>query len=111
MNQSGPPPKKQELNIRDIIIYIKNTELKTTDEKIKYLKKYKYIQTDYTFLYNIIINNNLDDNSIKEVKILNIMLSQINNINDNKISKQKCEESIGKVLVDEYVNPLLDKKK
>ena len=35
MNQSGPPPKKQELNIRDIIIYIKNTELKTTDEKIK----------------------------------------------------------------------------
>ena len=80
-------------------------------KKIKYLKKYKYMQTDYEFLYKLIINHDLNDNSIKEVNILNQMLEKIEDIKDNKVSQKKGEEQIGKVLVDEYVMPMLNKNK
>jgi hypothetical protein len=69
MNQQGPPPKVEPLNIKKIISEVKqNEDLNTKDKKIKHLKK-------------------------------------------NKVSKKKGEEEIGKVLVDEYVMPMLDKNK
>ena len=69
MNQQGPPPKVEPLNIKKIILEIKDSEdLNTKDKKIKHLKKYRYIKTDYEFLYNLIINNDLNDDTIKEVK-------------------------------------------
>ena len=110
MNQE-PPPKKQNLNIKEIVLYIKNSDLKTKEEKVNYLKKYKYINTDYAFLYNIMINYDLNDNTKKEVDILNQMLSKIQDINDKKISKKKGEEQLGQVLVDTYVKPMLEKEK
>ena len=106
-----PPPKKEKLDIKEIIIHIKNSDLKTKKQKEEYLKKYKYIKTDYTFLYNLVINNDLDDNSNKDVNILNMMLFQIDNIDKKKISKQKGEAVIGQALVDTYVKPMMDKKK
>ena len=39
------------------------------------------------------------------------MLEKIEDIKDKKVSKKKGEEDIGKVLVDEYVMPMLDKNK
>ena len=112
MNQQGPPPKIEPLNIKNIILEIKkNEELNTKEKKVKYLKKYRYIKTDYEFLYNLIINHDLNDNTIKEVKILNQMLGKIDDIKDKKVSKKKGEEDIGKVLVDEYVMPMLEKNK
>lgn len=112
MNQQGPPPKIETLNIKNIILEIKKSEdMNTKEKKIKYLKKYKYMKTDYEFLYNLIINNDLNDNNIKEVKILNQMLGKIDDIKDKKVSKKKGEEDIGKVLVDEYVMPMLEKNK
>ena len=112
MNNQGPPPKIEKLNLKVIINDIKNNaELNTKEKKIKYLKKYKYMQTDYEFLYKLIINYNLNDNTIKEVKILNQMLEKIEDIKDNKVSQKKGEEQIGKVLVDEYVMPMLEKNK
>ena len=112
MNQQGPPPKIEPLNIKNIILEIKDSEdLNTKDKKVKHLKKYRYMKTDYEFLYNLIINNDLNDNTIKEVKILNQMLGKIEDIKDKKVSKKKGEEDIGKVLVDEYVMPMLDKNK
>jgi len=108
---NGPPPKKQRLDMKSIINFIKNSDLKTKNDKINYLKKYKYIHTDYTFLYNIIINNDLNNNTLKEVNILNQMLAKIGDINDNKLSKKKGEEQIGQVLVDNYVMPMLQKNK
>ena len=69
------------------------------------------MQTDYEFLYKLIINHDLNDNSIKEVNILNQMLEKIEDIKDNKVSQKKGEEQIGKVLVDEYVMPMLNKNK
>ena len=111
MNQQGPPPKIQTLNIKEILLHLKNSELKTTEEKVNYLKKYKHIKKDYTFLYNIMTTNDLNDDTIKEVKILNHMLGKIDDIKDKKVSQQKGEEQIGKVLVDEYVMPMLDKNK
>ena len=112
MNQQGPPPKVEPLNIKKIILEIKkNEDLNTKDKKIKHLKKYRYMKTDYEFLYNLIINNDLNDDTIKEVKILNQMLEKIEDIKDKKVSKKKGEEDIGKVLVDEYVMPMLDKNK
>lgn len=112
MNQQGPPPKIEPLNIKNIILEIKDSEdLNTKDKKVKHLKKYRYIKTDYEFLYNLIINNDLNDDTIKEVKILNQMLGKIEDIKDKKVSKKKGEEDIGKVLVDEYVMPMLEKNK
>ena len=112
MNQQGPPPKIEPLNIKNIILEIKDSEdLNTKDKKVKHLKKYRYMKTDYEFLYNLIINNDLNDDTIKEVKILNQMLGKIEDIKDKKVSKKKGEEDIGKVLVDEYVMPMLEKNK
>ena len=90
MNQQGPPPKIEPLNIKNIILEIKDSEdLNTKDKKVKHLKKYRYIKTDYEFLYNLIINNDLNDDTIKEVKILNQMLGKIEDIKDKKVSKKR----------------------
>ena len=106
-----PKPKIQKLNIYDIINEVKNSNLNSKDDKINYLKKYKYIENDYTFLYNIIINNDLKNSTSNEMKILNIMLSKVNQLNNNDINKIKCDEDIGQVLVNEYVKPLIEKNK
>lgn len=112
MSTQGPPPKIEKLDIKAIINDIKNNvELNTKEKKIKYLKKYRYMQTDYEFLYKLIVNHDLNDNTIKEVNILNQMLGKIEDIKDNKVSQKKGEEQIGKVLVDEYVMPMLNKNK
>ena len=108
---SGPPPKIQKLDIRAIIDEVKNSNLNTKKDKVNYLKKYKYIEKDYNCLYNIIVNNDLKFGKSKELKILNMMLSKIEDINDEKISQRKGEEDIGNVLVDEYVKPMLEKQK
>ena len=108
---SGPPPKIQKLDIRAIIDEVKNSNLNTKKEKVNYLKKYKYIEKDYNCLYNIIVNNDLKFGKSKKLKILNMMLSKIEDINDEKISQRKGEEDIGNVLVDEYVKPMLEKQK
>ena len=91
MNQQGPPPKVEPLNIKKIILEIKDSEdLNTKDKKIKHLKKYRYMKTDYEFLYNLIINNDLNDDTIKEVKILNQMLGKID-FQLNLVYKWKLE--------------------
>ena len=107
----GPPPKIQKLDIRAIYEEIKNSNLNTRKDKVNFLKKYKYIEQDYNFLYNIIINNDLKNGRSQELQILNFMLSKIDDINDKKVSKKKGEEAVGQVLVDTYVKPMLDKKK
>jgi len=107
----GPPPKIQKLDIRAIYEEVKNSNLNTRKDKINFLKKYKYIEQDYNFLYNIIINNDLKNGQSQELKILNFMLSKIDDIKDNKVSKKKGEESVGQVLVDTYVKPMLDNQK
>tara|TARA_B100000700_G_C14694115_1_gene691350 strand:- start:100 stop:450 length:351 start_codon:yes stop_codon:yes gene_type:complete len=107
----GPPPKIQKLDIRSIINEVKHSNLNTKEDKINYLKKYKYIQKDYNFLYNIIINNDLKNGKSKELNILNQMLSKIEDINDKKVSKKKGEEEIGQVLVDEYIMPQIERSK
>tara|TARA_B100000941_G_C28310280_1_gene451163 strand:- start:29 stop:427 length:399 start_codon:yes stop_codon:yes gene_type:complete len=107
----GPPPKIQKLDIRAIYEEVKNSNLNTRKDKINFLKKYKYIEQDYNFLYNIIINNDLKNGKSQELQILNFMLSKIDDINDKKVSKKKGEEEVGQVLVDTYVKPMLDKKK
>ena len=111
MQQEGPPPKIQKLNIRAIFEEVKNSNLNTTKDKVNYLKKYKYIEKDYNFLYNIIINNDLKHGKSREIKVLNMMLSKIDDIKDNKVSKKKGEEEIGQVLVDEYIKPQIEKSK
>ena len=111
MQQQGPPPKIQKLNIRAVFEEVKNSSLNTKVDKINYLKKYKYIEQDYNFLYNIIINNDLKHSNTKEMKILNMMLSKIDDIKDNKVSKRKGEEDIGQVLVDAYIKPQIEKSK
>mgnify|MGYP001477782492 CR=1 FL=1 len=111
MENKGPPPKIQKLDIRSIYEDVKNSNLNTKKDKIDYLKKYKYIEKDYNFLYNIIINNDLNHGKSREIKVLNTMLSKIDDIKDNKISKRKGEEEIGQVLVDEYIKPQIEKSK
>ncbi len=59
----------------------------------------------------LIINNDLNHGKSREIKVLNTMLSKIDDIKDNKISKRKGEEEIGQVLVDEYVKPQIEKSK
>ncbi len=107
----GPPPKIQKLDIRSIYLEIKNSNLNTKLDKINYLKKYKYIEKDYNFLYNIIIDNDLNNGKSKDIEILNFMLSKIDDVNNNKDSKKNIEVEVGQVLVDNYVKPMLEKKK
>lgn len=111
MQQQEPPPKNKKLDIRAIFEEVKNSNLNTKEDKVNYLKKYKYIEQDYNFLYNIIINNDIKHGQSKEVKILNMMLSKIDDIKDNKVSKKKGEEDIGQVLVDAYIKPQIEKSK
>ena len=111
MENQGPSPKIQKLDIRSIYEDVKNSNLNTKKDKIDYLKKYKYIEKDYNFLYSIIINNDLNHSNSRELKVLNTMLSKIDAIKDNKISKRKGEEEIGQVLVDEYIKPQIEKSK
>lgn len=111
MENKRPPPKIQKLDIRSIYEDVKNSNLNTKKDKIDYLKKYKYIEKDYNFLYNIIINNDLNHGNSREIKVLNTMLSKIDDIKDNKISKRKGEEEMGQVLVDEYIKPQIEKSK
>lgn len=107
----GSPPKIQKLDIRAIYEEVKNSNINTRKDKVNFLKKYKYIEQDYNFLYNIIINNDLKNGKSQELQILNFMLSKIDDINHKKVSQKKGEEEVGQVLVDTYVKPMLDKKK
>jgi len=114
MNQQqyqGPPPKIQKLDISGIINEVKSLNLNTKEDKINYLKKYKYIKTDYNFLYNIIIENDLKNSKSKEMNILNMMITKIDDINNNKVTKRKGEEDIGQVLVDTYIKPKMKEAK
>jgi len=111
MQQQGPPPKNQKLDIRAIFEEVKKSNLNTKKDKINFLKKYQYIEKDYNFLYNIIINNDIKHGKSKEMEIFNMMLSKIDDIKDNKVSKRKGEEEIGQVLVDAYIKPQIEKSK
>ena len=114
MNQQhyqGPPPKIQKLDISGIINEVKSSNLNTKEDKINYLKKYKYIEKDYNFLYNIIIENDLKNSKSKEMNILNMMMSKIDDISNNKVTKRKGEEDIGQILVDTYVKPKMKEAK
>jgi hypothetical protein len=104
-----PSPKIEPLNISEIIQYCKTCRNKK--EKLDYLKKYKYIQQDYKFLYNIIINNDLNNENLKDIQILNYMLQQTDNIKNNRVTKKEGEVAVGSLLVDTYVKPMLDKNK
>ena len=58
MNQQqyqGPPPKIQKLDISGIINEVKSLNLNTKEDKINYLKKYKYIKTDYKYTCSMLI--------------------------------------------------------
>lgn len=103
-----PTQKIEPLDIKQIIINCK--KYRNKNEKLNYLKKYKYIQQDYKFLYNIIIDNDLNNNNLNDVKILNYMLQQTDNIKNNKVSQKEGEVAVGSLLVDTYVKPMLDKK-
>lgn len=105
------PPKIEQLDIKQIILDLKDSDLKTKQEKEEYLKKYKHIKTDYKFLYNLIINNDLHDNNNKDINVLNTMLNQIKKIDNNEVSKEKGELVVGELLVDTYVKPLIEKEK
>ena len=105
------PPKKEQLDIKQIILDLKDSKLKTKQEKEEHLSKYKYIKTDYTFLYNLVVNNDLDDNNNKDINVLNTMLRQIKKIDNNEVSKEKGELEVGELLVDTYVKPLIEKEK
>jgi hypothetical protein len=104
-----PPPKIEPLDIPKIIKHCK--KYRNKKEKLDYLKKYKHIQIDYKFLYNLILNNDLNNNNLKDVQILNYMLKQTEDIKNNKVSKKDGEVAVGSLLVDTYVKPMLDKNK
>lgn len=105
------PPKQQPLPIRKIILKIKEEGLNTYEEKVKFLSRFKYIQTDYTSIYNIIINNDLNDNNIEEVRILNQMLHIIGEQEEKGYSIKKRDEKVGQVLVNEIVMPRVREEK
>jgi len=108
---NGPPQKKETLDIKQLILNLKELNLKTKQDKEQYFSKYKYIKTDYTFLYNLVINNDLDDNNNKNIKILNTMLTQIKKIDNKELSKENGERKVGELLAEIYVKPLIEKNK
>jgi hypothetical protein len=103
--------KKQILNFKNIIDDLKKNNINTKSEKIDYFKKYKYVKEDYSFLYNIIIEHDLYNEDIFEIKMLNMMLTKLDEIIQEPHKKTEKEKEIGQVLVDKYVTPLLDKDK
>jgi len=104
-------PKKQILNFKNILQDLKQNNINSKLDKINYFKKYKYVKEDYSFLYNIIINNDLNDETIFDVKMLNMMIKKIDEIIEEPDKKTEKEKEIGQVLVDKYVTPLLEKNK
>ena len=80
-------------------------------EKEQELSKYKYIKTDYTFLYNLVVNNDLDDNTNKDINVLNTMLRQIKKIDNKEVSKENGERKVGELLAETYIKPLIEIEK
>ena len=104
MQMPVPAPKKEPLDILSIIIAIKNNpSLKTRESKVSYLRQYPHISTDYEKLYNLIINHNLNDNSVKDIKILNTMIEKIEDEKNKKINEMDRDKQIGTLLMKEFL--------
>jgi|TARA_B110000093_G_C12766240_1_gene324675 hypothetical protein len=104
------PPKKEKLDIKEIIMDLKKQNFKSKKEKENFLSKYKHIKTDYFFLYDLVVNNNLDDNTNKEINVLNTILSQLKKIDDKEVTKENGEKMVGELLVDTYIKPQMKNK-
>lgn len=103
--------KKEPLNMRSVVMeVISNSKLKTTDDKKRYLRKYPHIEHDYPSFYKLIINHDLQDQNIPEVRILYVMLQKSQEINDNKITKNEGEEVVGRLLMNSIIKPNLNNK-
>tara|TARA_Y100000590_G_scaffold39811_2_gene42498 strand:- start:8129 stop:8410 length:282 start_codon:yes stop_codon:yes gene_type:complete len=60
-------------------------------------EKYKQLKTHYSGIFNLTMLGKMDMNMLK------YMISTIERINNNEISKEKGEYSVGEMLVDKIV--------
>lgn len=105
--QGDPLAKREKLNLRGIIDYLKTNSniYNTREKKEEYLRRYKYMREEYEFIYNVIINNDLNNNMIRDVRILNNILATI----DRGLPQRTEEVKIGTILRDEIVIPQVNR--
>jgi hypothetical protein len=104
----APVVKKEPLDIHRVLIELKtNSDLKTKEDKVRFLRKYPHIEHDYNKLYDMAVNNDMNDNSNPDIRILNLMLDQSQDIKDNKIKKIDGEKKVGTLLMNTYITPHL----
>jgi hypothetical protein len=85
--------KNQELKELNIVLY--NIEVE---------KMFKEFSDEYPALFRLVLEN-------KDLSILNQMLDTIEKINTNRIGKLDGEKLIGERLAEEYLYPVVNKKK
>jgi hypothetical protein len=107
--EDNPLIKREKLDLRAIINYLKENanQYNTREKKEEYLSRYRYMREEYEFIYTIIINNDLNNNMIRDVRILNNILATI----DRKMPQRAEEVQIGTILRDEIVIPQVNRAK
>ena len=85
--------KNNELKEQNIVLY-----------NIEAEKQFKQFSDDYPSLFRLVLEN-------KDLSILNQMMDTIEKINTNKMDKLDGEKLIGERLADEYLYPVVNKKK
>ena len=84
-----------------------NTNLKNQNivlYNIEAEKVFKQFSEEYPSLFKLVLED-------KDLSILNHMMDTIDKINKNKINKLDGEKLIGERLADEYLYPVVNKKK
>ncbi len=84
-----------------------NSELKQTNIVFFHIeaeKKFKEFSDEYPSLFKLVLED-------KNLSMLNQMMDMIEKINTNKVNKFDGEKVIGERLAEEYLYPVVNKKK
>ena len=100
-----PLVRQTVLNIKEWMA--NNVELRNQNivlYNIEAEKVFKQFSEEYPSLFKLVLEN-------KDLSILNHMMDTVEKINKNKINKLDGEKLIGERLAEEYLYPVVNKKK
>jgi hypothetical protein len=93
-----------KLKSSEIYDIIKEIRFKCDNNQVIDENDYKEFREIYPNIFNMVISNNFNNDTLKQ---LNFLLDQLKQIENNKISEYNASVKVGTVFVDKYVKPNL----